>query len=135
MITVAVANKYLCCSGMVTRRRARASWRRSPLSYTSTPLARTSPCITPLAQTGLISEELISIRISQHRPVPTQGDCLWALALTFRNAASVAVALGELVDDVPSYLPDSLVVLFGQEVAESYRISSSPTSAWGDEIA
>jgi hypothetical protein len=60
---------------------------------------------------------------------------LWALALNFRNAASVAVALGELVDDMPSYLPDSLVVLFGQEAAESYRIASSPTSAWGDEMA
>jgi hypothetical protein len=82
-----------------------------------------------------VGEELISVRASQHRPVPTQGDCLWALALTFRNAASVAVALGELADDIPSYLPDSLVVLFGQEAAESYWISGSPTSAWGAEIA
>jgi hypothetical protein len=82
-----------------------------------------------------VGEELISVRVSRHRPVPTQGDCLWALALTFRNATSVAVALGELVDDIPSYLPDSLVVLFGQQAAQSYWISGSPTSAWGAEIA
>lgn len=82
-----------------------------------------------------VGGELISVRTSRHRPVPAQGDCLWALALTFRNAASVAVALGELVDDIPSYLPDSLVVIFGQEAAESYRISGSPTPAWGAEIA
>jgi hypothetical protein len=90
------------------------------------------------AQSGweaCVGEELISVRASQHRPDPAQGDCLWALALTFRNAASVAVALGELVDDIPSYLPDSLVVLFGKEAAEGYWISGSPTSAWGAEIA
>lgn len=80
-----------------------------------------------------VGEELISVRISQHRPVPAQ-DCLWALALIFRNAASVAVALGEIVDDIPSYLPDSLIVIFGQEAAESYRISGSRTSAWGAEM-
>lgn len=80
-----------------------------------------------------VGEELISIRISQHRPVSI--DCLWALVFVFRNDASVAVALGELVDDMPSYLPDSLVVMFGQEAAESYRIAASPTSAWGDEMA
>lgn len=82
-----------------------------------------------------VGEELISVRASQYRPDPAQGDCLWALALTFRNTASVAVALGELVDDIPSYLPDSLVVLFGKEAAEGYWISGSPTAAWGAEIA
>lgn len=82
-----------------------------------------------------VGEELISIRVSQYRPASTQDDCLWALAFIFRNAVSIAVALGELVDDMPSYLPDSLVVLFGQEAAESYRIAGSPTSAWGDEMA
>ena len=82
-----------------------------------------------------VGEELISVRISQHCPVSAEGNCLWALALNFRNAFSVAVALGELVDNMPSYLPDSLVVVFREEAAESYRIASSPTSPWGDEMA
>ena len=82
-----------------------------------------------------VGEELISVRISRHSPVSAEDNCLWAVALSFGNAASVTVALGELVAGMPSYLPDSLVVLFGKDAAESYRIASSPSSAWGEETA
>jgi hypothetical protein len=73
----------------------------------------------------------VGFRSSTHNPAFSEVKCLWALTLLFEDAEPVSVALGELVCGAPSYLPDSLVVLVGQEVAQDFRMVGR-TSAWGE---
>lgn len=54
----------------------------------------------------------------------------WAVTISFDGARELVVALGELVDGVPTYLPDSLIVTASREVALSYWPPASPTPAW-----
>jgi hypothetical protein len=69
--------------------------------------------------------------------VPAEGEPrqLWAVRLGAPQRPAVTVALGELRGVRPTYLPDSVVVLFGQEQAEAYRIASADLSAWGADLA
>ena len=54
----------------------------------------------------------------------------WALTLAFAEVGELVVALGEVVEGSPSYLPDSLIVTASRDVALSYRPSSALTPAW-----
>lgn len=56
----------------------------------------------------------------------------WALALTFNNAQTLFIALGELVEGDPTYLPDSLVVTATEHVAQVYRPSAAVNIPWKD---
>jgi hypothetical protein len=59
----------------------------------------------------------------------------WALRIDTANGVSVVVALGELDDGMLTYQPDSLLVLFQPELAQSFQILDSPESAWGRRLA
>lgn len=54
----------------------------------------------------------------------------WALTFAFEGSDGLLVALGEIVDGHPTYLPDSLVVTSSRDVGLSYRPSSSACAAW-----
>ncbi|MEY9965483.1 hypothetical protein ABIA33_003525 [Streptacidiphilus sp. MAP12-16] len=56
---------------------------------------------------------------------------VWALRFDLEDGPSFVIALGEIRDDAPAYLPDAVLVLFEKEVAELYQMASSTTSAWG----
>lgn len=60
------------------------------------------------------------------------GDGLqpWAVTLAFAEVGDLVVALGEVVDGFPSYIPDSLIVTASRDVALSYRPSAALTPAW-----
>ncbi|MFD3403742.1 hypothetical protein ACFWUU_23865 [Kribbella sp. NPDC058693] len=60
----------------------------------------------------------------------TDGFQPWAVTLDFEGVGELVIALGELVDGVPTYLPDSLIVTASQDVARSYKPPASPTPAW-----
>ncbi|MDR0848415.1 MAG: hypothetical protein LBN10_05145 [Propionibacteriaceae bacterium] len=82
----------------------------------------------------LIGETLEDVSFSR---TPSSVDLVWAVNLGFSGGKHLVVALGELVDSVPSYMPDTLVVTSSESVARSYwptnrdgRWTLGP--AWGD---
>jgi hypothetical protein len=69
------------------------------------------------------------------QPAAEDGSELpWALRIDTANGDSVVVALGELRDGIPAYQPDSLLVLFRPELAQSFQIMGSSESAWGRRL-
>ncbi len=54
----------------------------------------------------------------------------WALLLHFEDARRLLIALGELDDGVPRYLPDSLVVTEDASIAMHYVPGASEGSLW-----
>jgi hypothetical protein len=68
------------------------------------------------------------------QPSESGRELLWALRIDFESAASVVVALGDLRDGLPSYSPDSLLVISDPEMAQSYQVLDAPESAWGRDL-
>lgn len=91
--------------------------------------ASTAPEWTPILG-GTIS----SVRVSLHIPNTGCPKSAWAIRFDTEAAVSFVVALGEIRDGVPEYLPDGVLVIFDREDAESYRTAGSSTSAWDGEI-
>jgi hypothetical protein len=60
------------------------------------------------------------------------GDGLqpWAVTFSFADVGELVVALGEVVDGSPSYIPDSLIMTASQDAALSYRPLAALTPAW-----
>ena len=54
----------------------------------------------------------------------------WALLLHLEDAGRLLIALGELDDGVPKYLPDSLVVTEDATTARQYVPNASEGSLW-----
>lgn len=81
------------------------------------------PSITGLTVRGL--------GIAWHRANPGCPDSAWALRFDLDDKISFVIALGEIREGIPSYLPDSVLVLFEKEDAESYKTAASATSSWG----
>ena len=70
---------------------------------------------------GLLGQRILSVEFGWQVSEADGPESLWTLRLDFPSGASVVVAIGEVGKDaVPSYFPDSLVVLFDEEVALSY---------------
>lgn len=65
----------------------------------------------------------------------TDGLQPWAITLAFEGAGELVIALGELLDGIPTYLPDSLIVTASRDVALSYRPPASLTPAWTSPAA
>lgn len=65
--------------------------------------------------------------------VPNEGcpEMPWAFRVEFANRSNVVVALGESTGFGITYSPDSLVVIFDEQMAVSYRIPASATSSYG----
>ncbi|QLQ37609.1 hypothetical protein [Micromonospora robiginosa] len=59
-------------------------------------------------------------------------ESMWSMRVSFGPELHVVIALGEL-DELgrPTYHPDSLLLLFDESMARSYRPSGSSSSAWG----
>ncbi|MEV5303493.1 hypothetical protein [Amycolatopsis methanolica] len=55
---------------------------------------------------------------------------VWAVKFRLENAVEFAIALGEIVDGRPHYLPDSIMVIMDESVGRSYRITGSDQTAW-----
>lgn len=80
-----------------------------------------------------IGKRVADLRTSWHASAFTDHECPWAATFVFEDGASFTVSLGELVDGSPTYLPDSLVVLFGREAAERYKVGDAGSS-WGNRL-
>lgn len=78
---------------------------------------------------GLIGERLTACTFSHSTP---PSDLPWAINLRFASGAYLVIALGELLDGQPSYMPDSLLVIGSREAAVSYSHPAALGTAWSD---
>lgn len=78
----------------------------------------------------LLGRSIVSISTAWH--VPNEGcpEMPWAFRFAFTEGVHLVIALGEAEEEV-AYSPDSLVVIFDEEIAASYRIPASSTSSYG----
>jgi hypothetical protein len=61
------------------------------------------------------------------------SDLPWAANLEFGTGRHLVIALGELLDDEPAYIPDSLIITGSRDVAMAYKPPASAGTAWGEE--
>jgi len=69
--------------------------------------------------------------IATHVPDGTDRATIWSLRFESSGEAKVVIALGEWTRAGPEYLPDTLVAIFDEAIARSFRIPDNPISAWG----
>lgn len=80
---------------------------------------------------GVLGSPIVELRRGLHVVTEQGRPLLWSVAFKTDAGGEVCVALGELRDGTPHYLPDSLVVLPSVDGADSYHPPASTTSAWG----
>jgi len=78
----------------------------------------------------LLNAQLVRASWAEHET--GEGVQPWAVTFDFARAGGLVVALGELIDGLPSYLPDSLLVTADRDVALRYRPPGALTPAWTD---
>jgi hypothetical protein len=66
-----------------------------------------------------------------HQPCDDCPDLLWSVRVDFGAPGSAVVALGSVEYGTPRYMPDSLLVLFDENLAKSYLIPAGEGSSWG----
>jgi hypothetical protein len=72
-----------------------------------------------------------SVGVSRHTQGDGCGESIWAFRVNLANSDSFVIALGEVRDGIPVYLPDSIVVLFARDAAKALSHRGSLASAWG----
>jgi hypothetical protein len=81
----------------------------------------------------LIGQEISCVAFGWQISESGCPESLWSLRVEFATGASVVFALGERDDGlVPSYFPDSLLVIFDEQAARSYAHLGAIGNAWGD---
>jgi hypothetical protein len=83
---------------------------------------------------ALLGQPVTHVRSAWHVLSDAGTTLLWAISIRTEGGGEASIALGEVLDGAPVYLPDSLVVLFSSAEAEAYRQPASTTSAWGTVI-
>ncbi|KNB53112.1 hypothetical protein AC230_10475 [Streptomyces caatingaensis] len=81
---------------------------------------------------GLLGRSIVSVTPAWHVPNEGCSDMPWAFRMDFSNGSSVVIALGESEGSEITYMPDSLVAIFDEDVADAYRIPASSTSSYGN---
>ena len=80
---------------------------------------------------ALIGQRLTACTFSHSVP---PSDLPWAMNLRFASGAHLVIALGELLDDEPTYIPDSLLVTGSREVAAAFSPPAALGTAWSDRL-
>jgi hypothetical protein len=84
---------------------------------------------------GILGRTIHGVGVAWHIPNAGCPRSVWAIRIDLDRGSSFVIALGQIHERAPAYLPDSIVVLFDKDDAESYWISGSDTSAWGETVA
>ena len=84
---------------------------------------------------GILGRTVTGVGVAWHIPNAGCPRSVWAIRIDLVGGSSFVIALGEVREGTPAYLPDSIVVLFDRHDAESYWITGSDTSAWGETVA
>jgi hypothetical protein len=78
-----------------------------------------------------IDQEIVNVEFAWQVSEAGCPESLWAIRLDFAHGASVILALGEVDEPLrPQYFPDSLIVIFNEQVARSYVHAGASGSAW-----
>jgi hypothetical protein len=81
---------------------------------------------------ALLGQPIMQMRAAWHVSSDNGQELLWATSFRTTAGGEVSIALGEVQDRGPTYLPDSLVVIFSSAKARQYQPPASRTSAWGE---
>ena len=83
---------------------------------------------------GILGRTITGVGVAWHIPNAGCPRSVWAARIDLDGGSSFVIALGEIQEGAPTYHPTSIVILFDQAVAASYRIPASTTSAWGETV-
>lgn len=83
---------------------------------------------------GLLGQPVTQLRAAWQVPSENSPEMLWAVSFRTAGGGEVSIALGEVRDGTPTYLPDSMVVIFSSAKAGAYQPIASTTSAWGEVL-
>lgn len=83
---------------------------------------------------GILGRTITGVGVARHVPNAGCPRSVWAARIDLDGGSSFVIALGQIHEGAPDYLPDSIVVLFDRKDAESYWINGYVTSAWGETI-
>ena len=79
----------------------------------------------------LLGPRVTGVGVGWHVPNEGCAEAVWAVRLDLEGGRTVLVALGRSEGTgVLDYQPDEVVVVFDEELAESYRIPAQTKSAW-----
>ena len=78
---------------------------------------------------GLLGQRLTACTFSHALP---PGDLPWAMNLLFASGAHLVIALGELLEGEPRYIPDSLLVTESRDAAVAFSPPAALGTAWSD---
>lgn len=87
-----------------------------------------------LEWSGIIGHSIKSVGISFYVHADDSSVRPWSFRIEVSDAPSVTIALGEVSDNTLHYMPDNLLVIFDETIAQWYLIPDSPQSAWGETI-
>jgi hypothetical protein len=80
----------------------------------------------------LIGQEIFNVAFGWQVSESGCPESLWSLRVDFATGGSVVVALGELDSGLmPRYFPDSLLVIFDKQIAQTYEHLGAIGNAWG----
>lgn len=83
---------------------------------------------------GRSARAITSVGLAWHLPDDRCPETIWSVRVGV-DGADVVIALGEAKEsDHIRYQPDSLVSIFGADVANSYEILASGQTAWGADV-
>ncbi|MFC7280186.1 hypothetical protein ACFQS1_40040 [Paractinoplanes rhizophilus] len=83
---------------------------------------------------GLVGHAITNVYASWQVSEVNCPESMWSIRFSFGPRLHVVIALGELdVSGWPMYHPDSLLLLFDENMARSYRPSGAIGSAWGEQ--
>lgn len=77
--------------------------------------------------------KIIGFGVATHES-EDMSELIWALRIDVAADASVVIALSEMRRGIPVYRPDSLLVIFRPEIAQSLQVLDAPESAWGRRL-
>ncbi|TCC34934.1 hypothetical protein [Kribbella sindirgiensis] len=81
-----------------------------------------------------VGASIVRAGVALHAPGEGDTQMPWAARLELSTGFVVAVALGEVHQDAPRYLPESVVVLFRRAAAEAYQPEAGGSTAWGVDV-
>lgn len=83
---------------------------------------------------GILGRTIHGVGVAWHVPNAGCPKAVWAARIDLDGGSSFVIALGQIHEGTPGYLPASIVVLFDRNDAESYWINGYDTSAWGETL-
>lgn len=80
----------------------------------------------------LTGRRVEEVGVAWHESEEGPEETLWSLRLSFGEAGSVVVALGQVREGRVRYMPDEFIVIFDEDLARSYFSPLGSSAAFGE---